>query len=277
MRVALISDIHGTCFALDTVLTELRSQSVDQIICLGDAIQGGPQPAETVQRLREVGWSARPSGARENAETGLPQALQAAGPPIVMGNADAFLLGEEKGATEPISEQLRDVRAWAVSQLSMDDQSFIRSFQPTIEIPLEDGHRLLCFHGSPTSYNDILLPETPGEDWQRLLGPYAPAIMTGGHTHTQQMRRIGVDAPGKGAGFFFNPGSVGFVYDVTLPQDQVQMHAWAEYAILTTEQGHLSLDFRRVPYDLDHLLDIYRASGRPHAESRIAEYQRATS
>ena len=251
MRVALISDIHGNCFALDAALADLRRQPVDQIICLGDAIQGGAQPAETVQRLRELAC------------------------PIVMGNADVFLLGEEKGATEPMSEQLRDVCAWAVSQLSMDDQSFIRSFQPTVEIPLEDGHRLLCFHGSPTSYNDILLPDTPGEDWERLLGPYAPAIMTGGHTHTQQMRRIGADAPGKGAGFFCNPGSVGFVYDVMLPPDQVQMHAWAEYALLTTEHGHLSLDFRRVPYDLDQLLDIYRASGRPHAEGRIAEYRRA--
>ncbi|HEU5369582.1 MAG TPA: hypothetical protein VFU69_14005, partial [Ktedonobacterales bacterium] len=133
---------------------------------------------------------------------------------------------------------------------------------------LEGGQRLLCFHGSPTSYNDILLPGTPGEDWQRLLGPYAPAIMTGGHTHTQQMRSVG-------AGLFFNPGSVGLVYDVLLPADQLYINAWAEYAILTVEQGRLSLDFRRVPYDVEQLIHIYRASGRPHSESRIAEYLRA--
>ncbi len=245
MRVALISDIHGNCFALDAALADLRRQAVDHIICLGDAIQGGAQPAETIQRLRELGC------------------------PIVMGNADAFLLGEEKGATEPISQQTRDVRAWTFSHLSADDQAFIRSFQPTVELALEDGQRLLCFHGSPTSYNDILLPTTPGEDWQRLLGPYAPAIMTGGHTHTQQMRHIG-------AGLFFNPGSVGLVYDVLLPPEQVQMHAWAEYAILTAgRQGYLSLDFRCALYDVEQLLDIYRASGRPHTDGRIAEYRRA--
>ncbi|HEU5370728.1 MAG TPA: metallophosphoesterase, partial [Ktedonobacterales bacterium] len=129
MRIALISDIHGNCFALDAVLADLRAQSIDQIICLGDAIQGGPQPAETVQRLHELAC------------------------PIVMGNADAFLLGEEKGATEPIAQQTREVRAWTLSQLSADDLAFIRSFQPTVEATLEGGQRLLCFHGSPTSYN----------------------------------------------------------------------------------------------------------------------------
>jgi predicted phosphodiesterase len=244
MRIGLISDIHGNCFALDAALADLRRQPVDQIICLGDAIQGGPQPAETVQRLRELGC------------------------PIVLGNADAFLLGEEKAATEPIAQQTRDVREWTFAQLSMYDQSFILSFQPTVEVTLEDGQRLLCFHGSPTSYNDVLLPTTPGEEWQRLLGPYAPAIMMGGHTHTQQMRRIG-------QGMFFNPGSVGLVYDVLQPANELQTFAWAEYAILTAEQGHLSLDFRRAPYDVEQLLDIYRASGRPHSDSRIAEYRRA--
>jgi predicted phosphodiesterase len=244
MRVALISDIHGNCFALDVVLADLRGQSVDQIICLGDVIQGGPQPTKTAQRLRELGC------------------------PVVMGNADAFLLGEEQDATEPIPQQTRDVRAWTASQLSADDQAFIRSFQPTVETPLEDGQRLLCFHGSPTSFNDVLLPRTPAEDWERMLGPYAPAIMTGGHTHTQQLRRIG-------AGMFFNPGSVGLAYDVLQAQDQVQMNAWAEYAILTSEQGRLSLDFRRQPYDVEQIIEIYRASGRPHSDSRIAEYRRA--
>lgn len=244
MRIALISDIHGNCFALDAALADLRSQQVDQIICLGDTIQGGAQPAETVRRLAELGCS------------------------IVMGNADAWLLAEENDAAEPTSQQQREARAWTLSKLSADDQAFIRSFQPTVEMALDGGQRLLCFHGSPISYNDILLPNTPSEDWERLLGPYAPAIMAGGHTHTQQMRSVG-------AGLFFNPGSVGLVYDVLQPADELQIFAWAEYAILTTEQGRLSLDFRRVPYDVEQLIQLYLASGRPHTDSRIAEYRRA--
>jgi predicted phosphodiesterase len=57
MRIAVISDIHGNAYALDAALADMASQGVDQIVCLGDAIQWGPQPAETVQRLRELACS----------------------------------------------------------------------------------------------------------------------------------------------------------------------------------------------------------------------------
>src|SRR5579859_47475 len=175
MRIAIISDSHGNCFALEAALADLRQRAVDQIICLGDTVQGGAQSAETAERLRELAC------------------------PIVMGNADAWLLAEENDTAEPTSEQQREVRAWTLSQLSADDLAFLGSFQPTIEVALEGGQRLLCFHGSPMSYDDIILPDTPEADIQRLLGAFAPAIMTGGHTHTQQVRRVG-------AGLFFNPG-----------------------------------------------------------------------
>jgi len=51
MRLAVISDIHGECFALEQVLKDIRRQGIEQVVCLGDAVQGGSQPAETVARL----------------------------------------------------------------------------------------------------------------------------------------------------------------------------------------------------------------------------------
>jgi len=243
MRLAVISDIHGNAYALDVALADITAQGVDQIVCLGDAIQGGPQPAETVQRLRELGC------------------------PIVMGNADAWLLDVENDSAEPTSPQQHEVRAWTLSKLSVDAVAFIRSFQPVIEIVLgAEQQRVLCFHGSPTSYNDILLPETPKEDWQRLLGPYAPAIMTGGHTHTQQMRRIGT-------GFFFNPGSIGVAYSPDQPDDHFRLDPWAEYAILTVTEASVSLEFRRVPFAVVPFIDMVRQSGRPNLEQVIMEYE----
>jgi predicted phosphodiesterase len=244
MRIALIADIHANCFALDIALADLQGRDVDQIICLGDAIQGGPQPAETIRRLRELHC------------------------PIVMGNADAWLLAAEHDTAEPTSPQQREVRQWTLSRLSTDDLAFIRGFQPTIDLALDDGQRLLCFHGSPTSYDDILLPDTPTEEWHRLLAPYAPAIMTGGHTHTQQLRRIG-------QGLFFNPGSIGVAYNTFLPADQMHTDAWAEYAMLTYERSSMSLDFHRAPYDVEQLIHVIRVSGRPHADTLIAEYRSA--
>jgi len=68
MRIAVISDIHGECFALDQVLQDMQRQGIEQMVCLGDALQGGSQPAETLARLRELSCS------------------------VVMGNADAWLI-----------------------------------------------------------------------------------------------------------------------------------------------------------------------------------------
>jgi predicted phosphodiesterase len=245
VRIAVISDIHGNCVALDAVLADLRRRPADRLVCLGDAVQGGPQPVETVARLRELAC------------------------PVVMGNADAWLLtGEETGA-EGASAQLREVRAWSLAQLSDDDRAFMAGFQPTVEIALDGGRRLLCFHGSPRSFDDVLLPETPHEEFRRILGPFDAAALTGGHTHTQQLRRLG-DA------MFFNPGSVGFAFAHHQPDDDFHADPWAEYAVLTVEEERLALEFRRVPFDVAALIEVVRASGRPHADEAIARYRTRT-
>jgi predicted phosphodiesterase len=243
MRVAVFSDMHGNCFGLDAMLEDLRQTQVDQMVCLGDAIQGGPQPAETVQRLRELNC------------------------PVVMGNADAWMLtGVNTGAEGEPSQKQLDVRAWSLSKLSDADQKFIGGFQPMVEIDLSGGKKLLCFHGSPTSFDDIILPTTPEEDFMRFLGAYQPAFMCGGHTHLQQVRRIGDS-------FFFNPGSVGFAYSHQQPDDDFRADPWAEYAILTHDNGRLGLEFRRVPYEAGEMMAIYAASGRPNADEAGGQYK----
>ena len=54
MQIAVISDMHGNNIALETVLADIKQNGADQIVCLGDTIQGGPQPAEVVQNLHVV-------------------------------------------------------------------------------------------------------------------------------------------------------------------------------------------------------------------------------
>ena len=49
---------------------------------------------------------------------------------------------------------------------------------------------------------------------------------------------------------------------------------WAEYAILTIENHRTSLEFRRIPFDVNELIRIYANSGRPFTEEAIAQYQR---
>ncbi|HET6594833.1 MAG TPA: metallophosphoesterase family protein [Anaerolineales bacterium] len=247
MRIAVISDMHGNDLAFEAVDADIKDQNVDQIVCLGDAIQGGPQPAEVVRRLRRMNC------------------------PVVMGNADAWLIsGEETGEEGIPPERLRkmgEIRLWSLSQLTEDDINFISKFQPTVSIKMEAELDLLCFHGSPASFDDIILPAAPEEEFKKFLGPYTGKILTGGHTHAQQLRRIG-DL------FFFNPGSVGFTYSHDQPEGQFYADPWAEYAILTAEKGKIRVEFRRIPFDAEALIRIHRESGRPFAEDAIAQYQK---
>ena len=246
MRVAVISDIHGNDLAFEVAETDIQKQKVDQIVCLGDAIQGGPQPAGVVQRLRRLHC------------------------PVVTGNADAWLISGKETADEGIPperlKKMGEIRLWSLSQLSEEDIDFISNFQPTVSIPLEGGIELFCFHGSPASFDDIILPAASEEHFQKFLGPYANKILTGGHTHAQQIRR-------NGRYFFFNPGSVGFAYSHQQSDDNFRADPWAEYAILTAESGQISLELRRIPFDAQGMIRIYRESGRPFAEEAIAQYQ----
>jgi len=247
MHLAIISDIHANCFAFDWVLKDIRQQGIERIVCLGDALQGGAQPAETLARLRELNC------------------------PEVLGNADAWLItGQETSPGERPSEQEHAIRAWSLAQLSENDVAFVRQFQPTIEIPLEAGKKLLCFHGSPQSFDDIILPDTPDDVVRQLLGGFDATLLTGGHTHTQQLRRLG-------NGWYVNPGSVSLAYNWELSDlatGQMRVDPWADYAIVSSEGACLGITFRHVPFDVDELVRIIRSSDRPYADAAIALYRR---
>ena len=250
MRVAVISDIHGNCIALDEALEDIHRHPVDRIVCLGDAIQGGPQPSEVAARLREMQC------------------------PVVLGNADAWLLTGTETGNEPTNEErqktLAAVRAWSLAQLSAADRIFIEGFQPTVEMELEAGRMLLCFHGSPASFDDVILPDIPQEQLFKFLGQYKADVMTGGHTHVQHVRRISRDAR-----LFFNPGSIGLAYSHHQPEDSFRADPWAEYAVLTSEGESLALEFRRVPYEVAPLIKAYESSGCPYAAKAIEQYRGA--
>ena len=54
MRTALISDIHGNLEALTTVLEDIGDRKVDRIVCLGDTLGYGPNPAECVDKIADI-------------------------------------------------------------------------------------------------------------------------------------------------------------------------------------------------------------------------------
>jgi putative phosphoesterase len=210
----------------------------------------GPRGADLVVALGDMA-----QGGPQPAEC--LELLRAANARVVMGNSDAFLLDSEAGAEIPTERQLTQ-REWSLLQLSPDDVEYIRSFQPTVEVDL-DGRRLLCFHGTPADYDGLVLPEDPPD---AFAGTGAD-VLAGGHVHVPQLRRVG-DA------LYVNPGSVGLGYDHRQPDDDFRFDPWASYAIVAAG----SVEFHRVPFDLDELAAATRASGLPLAEEVSVRYRR---
>lgn len=200
MPYALISDIHGNKRALDAVLAELARLGIDDGVVLGDVAQGGDEPAAVLDRLAELGW------------------------PVILGNADAWLLDE---SVEDANDAFVARRAWTLEQLDERHLEQIDAFHPTYE---RDG--LLAFHGSPRSFHDILFPDTEDVSPWQLDGP---TLLAGGHTHFQWTTRIG-DA------VYVNPGSVGqpvYRWNDRRPLEH------SEYAIVHGE----GVEFRRLAWD----------------------------
>ena len=235
--LALISDQHGNDVAFRAVLADVERLGVDEIVCLGDVVQGGTEPAQTLDRLAALGCE------------------------TVLGNADAFLLEVPVDSPEPVSERQLEVRDWTLSQLSSSHVEQIRSFAPFVRREL-DGVSLLLFHGSPRSYDDVLLPELGGEALEPFLGHDA-GLLAGGHTHLQWTRRIG-DA------LYVNPGSVGISYD--RHTDPPVLRTLAEWALVTVADGAVGVEFRQVPYAVEDVQAAALQSGRPHADEWAAQW-----
>jgi predicted phosphodiesterase len=217
MRIALVSDMHGNAVAFRAALADLEQHEPDLIVSLGDVAQGGPQPRECVELL------------------------QALGCPCVYGNSDHFLVALE-GGNEEVTEQQLETARWAREQLGADALAFLESFQPTVSVG-----RLLCCHATPTSNEDVVLPETPPEE----VPAFDADAVAAGHVHQQWLRRFD-------GMLWFCVGAVG-----------ISRHC--EYALADTET--LAVEFRRVHFDVDELIAAARSSDFPYFERWLAQWK----
>ena len=244
MRVGLVSDLHGNAIALEAVAADVEAAGVDTVVCLGDALQGGAEPARTFALLRELGW------------------------PVVLGNADAFLVDAStaEGDGEPITDRQLEVRAWSAEQLGPEHLAAVAAFPPTVELELAPGQTLLCCHAVPSSYTPILLPTTDEETFRSLLDGVDAAVAAGGHVHLQFVRR-------RGDLLWVNPGSAGLSYDHEQPEDDFRLDPWGAWAIVESDGVSLRVEFRRVPLDVEAIQAAIRASRMPYVEDHVRRWQ----
>jgi predicted phosphodiesterase len=227
VKVALVSDIHGNAVALEAVLDDLAGRAVDRIVCLGDVAAGGPRPREASDRVRSLGCAS------------------------VVGNWEAIILNWFVAASA--TAEVNDIGAWGASQIDDATRAYLSSFVPTVSVALDAEASLLCFHGSPRSHSDVILPTTPDQALAELLSDPSAVVLAGGHTHVQMLR------PYRNA-LIVNPGTVGA--RLRLPTHRRPI---AEYSVIEWRDGVLAVDLRRVPYDANALARSAMESGMPHA------------
>lgn len=218
MRLALISDIHGNALALQSVLDAIEKTGVDQVVCLGDIATLGPRPAAALEQL---------------------QALEC---PCILGNHDEFMFVPELVHTYTKHQAVIDAIAWCRDQLSQDAVEFMQRCPRTLELPLEDGTRLLLFHGTPNSNTTDLLPNTPAEVVDEMLLGHDAAVLAGGHTHLQMLRQH------RGR-LIVNAGSVGMPFETHVAGRPPVVLPHAEFAIVESTPRAIAVQLHRVALD----------------------------
>ena len=133
---------------------------------------------------------------------------------------------------------------------------------------LDVGPRtLLACHAVPASFDPVVLPSTPEEEFRAHLDGVEAGVVAAGHVHLQFVRRAG-------ATLWVNPGSVGLSYDHEQPEDDFRFDPWAAYGLVTAEDdGRLAVELHRVPVDVDAIVARVEACGMPEAAEGAWRWQ----
>jgi len=247
MRYALISDIHANLPALEAVLTDIATDArADATYHLGDLVGYAPWPDEVV---------------------GL---IERAGIPGVAGNYDSTVATDYKHCgckyEDPQQEALSHLSyEWTRAHVTPATRRLLGGLPFRIDLLPDGGHqagpRVILVHGTPTLNTLYWTEDRPADFSLRMAsqaGARAGDVICFGHTHKPWHREI------QGL-HFVNTGSVG------RPKDG----DWrAGYVVLEVGGGAgatVSVEFRRVEYDLQRAMAGIRASELP---DELAEYLR---
>ena len=232
MKIAVLSDIHGNISALDAVIAHANSQSVDQIVNLGDICSGALWPEETADRLMGLNL------------------------PTIRGNHERQVLNcalDQMG--------LSDKRARLT--LREDQLAWFAALPETLRF----SDDVVLVHGTPDSDLIYFLetvtehgvrPATLDEVAERA-GTTDASLILCGHTHVPRAVRL---TDGR---LIVNPGSVGLpAYDDDHPFPHVIENGapHARYAIVTKENGEWEASFHMVAYDWEKAAREAEAHGR---------------
>lgn len=227
MKSLIVSDIHGNWSALEAVLA--AEPDADQVLCLGDLVNYGPQPIECVSWAMSLNLPSR----------------------IIQGNHDRdFACGNEPHCSPASRPVVGAVSEATRPLLTLEKKQFLDDLKPIQEFRWGEALCVACHLAAKGPLNCPFEHQSTQWPWESdiiLVGlaerPFTlvghPDFLFVAHTHTPLDTRWGTTQ-------VINPGSVG------LPTDG---DSRAGYAIWRDGE----VEFRRVAYDVEQTVRAYEA------------------
>jgi diadenosine tetraphosphatase ApaH/serine/threonine PP2A family protein phosphatase len=237
MRIGLFSDIHANAEALEAVLEDMGTQSVDTRLCLGDIVGYGADPEACLDMVRELAC------------------------PTLLGNHD-FNAVEDEGLERVNSMALKTI-LFARKRLNEEQRGYLRRLPLTLEV-----HGVTLVHASLCQPENWYYVSDAGEALDHFVRQ-TTRIAFCGHTHVPMLWHMNdgqgvhsrpgretIEIPAEGR-VLINVGSVG------MPRDGDWM---ACYAIFDPDAG--TITWRRVKYRIGEAQRKIRAASLPLAVAR---------
>jgi putative phosphoesterase len=233
MKVLIVSDIHGNWPALSAVLE--AEGKFDQILCLGDLVNYGPQPVECVAWAKELSSDAI----------------------ILQGNHDRALgLDTDPHCSTAYAALAAATQKFTERMLAPELKEFLAGLQPMQRFQMGSAKCFACHASAKDPLYHYMPPNAAVTLWEsEIIVAQQPDFLFYGHTHLPMNTRFRRT-------LVVNPGSVG------QPKDGDPRAAYAIW-----EDGEIML--RRAAYDVEETVRAYEGLGlEPHIEHTLCEVLR---
>ena len=156
IKVAILSDIHGNCVALNEVIKDAKENNVDEFLILGDLVNDLPFGNETLEIVK-----------------GLTNK-------VLKGNKEQYLIEYDREKYNWENLQFRTVK-FMYNELTKENLEYIKKLPHCMSVKYE-GVKFLIAHGSPESVEEQL-----HQDDRERLNYYTQDLeadaLIFGHTH----------------------------------------------------------------------------------------------
>ena len=231
VKYAILSDVHSNPDALERALEDAREHAAEKVVCLGDVVGYGPDPARAVELVRN------------SCDV------------VLMGNHDAAVAGLED--TECYLGSAADGIRRNREQLSEDDLAWLKSLP---YVHSEAGFD--CAHGSFANADQFRYTQD-AFDAKASLRLSEARFQFVGHTHVSAVWDWDeclwdrFPSPVKNGGFVAEPGHRYVVNVGSVGYPRVE--AASVYCLFDSSAG--SVEFRRLPFDAASYAESLRSHG----------------